>query len=199
MIIINEGYMSRVFAYGRVSTIEQSTENQQLALKQHGYSIEPQRWFAEQISGGTPALKRPAFSRLVDRMEAGDSLIVLKLDRLGRDVQDVLSTIEVLANRQIHVKSLDLDGVDLTSAAGKLQLTVLAAVAAFERDRIKERTKEGLKRAQAEGKILGRPVATETTKTVQAAKAKGLSQSAVAAELHLGIATVKRHWNKHPS
>jgi putative DNA-invertase from lambdoid prophage Rac len=132
-------------------------------------------------------------------MEAGDSLIVLKLDRLGRDVQDVLSTIEVLANRQIHVKSLDLDGVDLTSAAGKLQLTVLAAVAAFERDRIKERTKEGLKRAQAEGKKLGRPVATETTKTVQAAKARGLSQSAVAAELHLGIATVKRHWNKHPS
>lgn len=190
--------MSRIFAYGRVSTIEQSTENQQLALQQHGFVIQPQRWFAEQISGGTPALKRPEFSRLVDRMEAGDCLIVLKLDRLGRDVQDVLSTIEVLASRQIHVKSLDLDGVDLTSAAGKLQLTVLAAVAAFERDRIKERTKEGLKRAHAEGKKLGRPVATETTKAVQIAKAKGLSQSAVAAELNLGIATVKRHWKKNP-
>lgn len=188
--------MSRIFAYGRVSTIEQSTDNQQLALQQQGFTIQPQRWFAEQISGGTPALKRPEFARMVDRMEAGDSLVVLKLDRLGRDVQDVLSTIEVLASRHIHVKSLDLDGVDLTSAAGKLQLTVLAAVAAFERDRIKERTKEGLKRAHAQGKKLGRPAATETTKAVQIAKAKGLSQSAVAAELHLGIATVKRHWNK---
>ncbi|MNP74129.1 hypothetical protein D3C76_1709510 [compost metagenome] len=73
---------------------------------------------------------------------------------------------------------------------------MLAGVAAFERDRIKERTKEGLKQAQAEGKKLGRPVATGTTAAVQARKAKGLSQSEVAAELEIGIATVKRHWNK---
>ncbi|MNR48652.1 putative DNA-invertase from lambdoid prophage Rac [compost metagenome] len=75
-------------------------------------------------------------------------------------------------------------------------MTVLAAVAAFERDRIKERTKEGLKRAQAEGKKLGRPVATDTTAAVQKEKAKGLSQSEVAEVLEIGIATVKRHWNK---
>lgn len=188
--------MSRIFAYGRVSTLEQSTDNQLLALQQKGYAIQEQRWFSEQISGGTPALQRPEFSKLVDRLEAGDSLVVLKLDRLGRDVQDVLTTIEALSARSIHVKSLDLEGVDLTSAAGKLQLTVLAAVAAFERDRIKERTKEGLKRARAEGKKLGRPVATDTTAAVQALKAKGLTQSQVAAELDRGIATVKRHWKK---
>ena len=188
--------MSRLFAYGRVSTLEQSTDNQLLALQQKGFSIQPQRWFAEQISGGTPALQRPEFSKLVDRMEAGDSLVVLKLDRLGRDVQDILATIEALAGRNIHVKSLDLDGVDLTSAAGRLQLTVLAAVAAFERDRIKERTKEGLKRARAEGKKLGRPVATDTTAAVQAQKDKGLSQSETALALNIGIATVKRHWQK---
>lgn len=185
-----------MFAYGRVSTLEQSTENQLLALQQKGFSVQPQRWFAEQISGGSPALKRPEFSKMVERMEAGDSLVVLKLDRLGRDVQDVLTTIEALANRGIHVKSLDLEGVDLASAAGKLQLTVLAAVAAFERDRIKERTKEGLRRARAEGKRLGRPHAVNTTAAVQSWKAKGLSQHAVAVELDLGIATVKRHWNK---
>ncbi|APE99919.1 MULTISPECIES: recombinase family protein [Pseudomonas] len=188
--------MSRTFAYGRVSTLEQSTDNQLLALQQKGFDIQPQRWFAEQVSGGMPALHRPEFSKMADRMEAGDSLVVLKLDRLGRDVQDVLATIEVLAARNIHVKSLDLEGVDLTSAAGKLQLTVLAAVAAFERDRITERTKEGLKRAVNDGKILGRPAAVRTTKAVQEQKAKGLSQSEAAAAMKVGIATIKRHWNK---
>lgn len=188
--------MSRIFAYGRVSTAEQTTENQLLALQQLGFTIQPQRWFHEKISGGAPALQRQQFGRMIDRMEPGDCLIVLKLDRLGRDVQDVLKTIEVLADKKIHVRSLDLDGVDLTSAAGKLQLTVLAAVAAFERDRIKERTKEGIKRAQASGKRLGRPAALATNQAVQQAKANGLSQSATATQLTLGIATIKRHWNQ---
>lgn len=185
--------MNRVFAYGRVSTLEQSTDNQLVALQQKGFQIQPHRWFAEQVSGGTPAMQRPEFSRLADRMEEGDMLVVLKLDRLGRDVQDVLATIESLAARSIHVRSLDLDGVDLTSAAGKLQLTVLAAVAAFERDRIKERTKEGLARTAKKG---GRPQAVGTTKAVQAWKLKGLSQSQVASELGLSLPTIKRHWNK---
>jgi len=148
---------------------------------------------AESISGGVPALQRPQFARLVDRMEAKDTLLVLKLDRLGRDVQDVLSTVEHLAQKQIHVKSLDLDGVDLTSAAGRLQLTVLAAVAAFERDRIRERTKEGLARST---KKAGRRPALETTKRVQRAKENGLTQSQAAAELQISLPTVKRHWNK---
>jgi len=185
--------MSRVFGYGRVSTLEQETENQRLALKQKGYDIQPQRWFAEQISGGVPALQRPEFSRMVDRLEAGDVLVVLKLDRLGRDVQDVLATIEELSARSIHVKSFDLDGVDLTSAAGKLQLTVLAAVAAFERDRIRERTKEGLARSH---KKPGRPVALTTTKKVQVCKKRGLTQSQAAKELGISVPTIKRHWNK---
>lgn len=185
--------MNRIFAYGRVSTLEQSTDNQLMALQQKGFDVQPHRWFAEQVSGGVPALQRPEFSKLADRMEAGDMLVVLKLDRLGRDVQDVLSTIEEMAARSIHVRSLDLDGVDLTSAAGKLQLTVLAAVAAFERDRIKERTKEGLARTS---KKAGRPEALGTTRAVQACKAKGMSQSKASKELGLSLPTVKRHWNK---
>ncbi|MCO8165488.1 recombinase family protein [Pseudomonas sp. 21LCFQ010] len=185
--------MNRVFAYGRVSTLEQSTDNQLMALQQKGFEIQSHRWFAEQVSGGTPAMQRPEFSRMTDRMEAGDMLVVLKLDRLGRDVQDVLATIEILAERGIHVRSVDLDGVDLTSAAGKLQLTVLAAVAAFERDRIRERTKEGLARSDKKG---GRPEATGTTKLVQACKSRGLSQSQSVSELGLSLPTIKRHWNK---
>ncbi|WP_418903705.1 recombinase family protein [Pokkaliibacter plantistimulans] len=72
-------------------------------------------------------------------------------------------------------------------------MTVLAAVAAFERDRIKERTKEGLARST---KKAGRPVASSTTSAVQACKTKGLTQSQSAAELGISLPTVKRHWNK---
>lgn len=185
--------MSRLFGYGRVSTTEQHTDNQLVALNAKGFDIQPNRWFSEQISGGIPALQRPQFSRMAERMEKGDSLIVLKLDRLGRDVQDVLATVERLAAEGIHVRSLDLDGVDLTSAAGKLQLTVLAAVAAFERDRIKERTREGLARST---KKAGRPVAVNTTKAVQQLKLEGMTQLEVTKRLNISLPTVKRHWNK---
>lgn len=181
----------RVFCYCRVSTSDQTTENQVQAIQQRGFQIESHRVFAEVVSGAVPALQRPEFSRLADRLEAGDKLVVLKLDRLGRDVQDVLKTIETLAERKVHVHSLDLDGVDLTSAAGKLQLTVLAAVAAFERQRIAERTKEGQARS---GKKGGRPPALETTAKVQAAKQAGLTQSQAATHLGLSLPTIKRHW-----
>lgn len=184
--------MSRLFGYGRVSTTEQHTDNQLVALASRGFDIKPTRWFSEQISGGTPALQRPQFSKMVERIEAGDTLVVLKLDRLGRDVQDVLATVEKLASDGIHVRSLDLDGVDLTCAAGKLQLTVLAAVAAFERDRIRERTKEGLARSNKKG---GRPVAVGTTKAVQELKTQNLTQAQTAAKLAISLPTVKRHWN----
>lgn len=184
--------VSRLFGYGRVSTLEQSTENQLLALRQRGFEIKEGRWFVDKISGGAPALARESFSRMADRMESGDVLVVLKLDRLGRDVQDILATIEAFSAREIQVRSMDLDGVDLTSAAGRLQLTVLAAVASFERDRIRERTVEGLARSEKRG---GRPVAVKTTSRVQAMKQKGLSQSEAATALGISLPTVKRHWN----
>ena len=74
--------MSRLFGYGRVSTTEQNTDNQLVALTSKGFDIKPTRWFSEQISGGVPALQRPQFSKMAERMEAGDTLVVLKLDRL---------------------------------------------------------------------------------------------------------------------
>ena len=77
-----------------------------------------------------------------------------------------------------------------------MTMQVLGAVAEFERDLLIERTQSGLKRAKAEGKKLGRPEAVDTTKAVQKAKAKNMTQAEVAAELDIGIATVKRHWNK---
>lgn len=188
--------MSRTFAYCRVSTSEQTTENQIIAIRQAGYDVLDSRVVSEVVSGGVQAMKRKAFSELVNhKLEAGDKLVVLKLDRLGRDNIDVQQTISMLLDKGIDVVSLDLPVSNLASAEGKLMLQMFSAFAEFEKSRITERTKEGLDRAKKEGKKLGRPVATDTYKRVQESKAIGLSQAKAASALGLGIATVKRHWN----
>jgi len=188
--------MSRTFLYCRVSTSAQFNENQVQEVKAAGFDVQPTRVVEETISGSVPASERPGFQKLLERIESGDVLIVTKLDRLGRNAMDVRQTVEQLASAGIRVHCLALGGVDLTSPAGKMTMQVLSAVAEFERDLLIERTQQGLKRAKAEGKKLGRPEATDTTRAVLEMKAQNKSQSAVAQELGIGIATVKRHWNK---
>ncbi len=194
--------MSRTFAYCRVSTSEQTTENQIMAIRQAGYDIPDSRVISETVSGGVQAMKRKEFANMVtnklegkDKDKPGDKLVVLKLDRLGRDNIDVQQTILMLMEKGIDVVSLDLPVSNLASAEGKLMLQMFSAFAEFEKSRIIERTKEGLERAKAEGKKLGRPVATDTLKRVQEAKAKGLSQSKAVLELGLSLPTIKRNWN----
>ena len=149
----------RTFAYCRVSTDGQTTDNQALEIAAQGFSIEPQRLIAETVSGSTAAMQRKGFARLVDRLEAGDVLVVTKLDRLGRNAMDVRATVTMLEAKGVRVHCLALAGVDLTSAAGKMTMSVIAAVAEFERDLLVERTQAGLTRAKADGKTLGRPSA----------------------------------------
>lgn len=150
-----------VFGYGRVSTGQQTTENQRLELEKVGHVIEPDYWFADEgVSGKVPASQRPAFKRLIGHMRKGETLVVSKLDRLGRDAIDVLQTVRLLAEREIKVVVVQLGGADLASPAGKLLLSMLAAVAEMERDLLVERTQAGLERAKAEGKVLGRPPKT---------------------------------------
>lgn len=149
--------MSRVFAYCRVSTTDQTTENQRLEIKAAGFAIESHRQIEENISGSVAAKERPGFMKLIDRMEGGDVLVVTKLDRLGRNAMDVRATVEKLANSGIRVHCLALGGVDLTSPAGKMTMQVIAAVAEFERDLLIERTQSGIMRAKTAGKRFGRP------------------------------------------
>lgn len=189
----------RTFFYCRVSTNDQETDNQVLEIKSRGYEADDDCIIHETISGSVEAMKRPEFSNLVNyALKKGDRLVVLKLDRLGRDNIDVQQTINMLSEKGIQVISLDLPVTDLQSDTGKLMLQLIASFAEFERSRIRERTREGLKRAKSEGKALGRPVAVKTFELVQKAKAKGLSQKAVSDELKLSLATVKRHWNDRP-
>lgn len=147
------------FAYGRVSTKEQSTENQRLEIQQAGYQVD--YWFADEgVSGKVMAQQRPQFARLLTQIRDGETLVVSKLDRLGRDAHDVGGTIKHLATRSIKVIVLQLGALDLTSPAGKMMLTMLAAVAELERDLLVERTQAGLARAKQQGKVLGRPATT---------------------------------------
>ena len=131
--------MPRVFAYCRVSTTDQTTENQKLEIVAAGFAIEARRLVDESISGSVAAKERPGFIKLIDRMESGDVLVVTKLDRLGRNAMDVRSTVEQLASAGVRVHCLALGGVDLTSPAGKMTMQVIAAVAEFERDLLIER------------------------------------------------------------
>lgn len=188
--------MSRTFLYCRVSTSTQFTENQVQEVKSAGFDVQAGRVVEETVSGSIPASERAGFQKLLDRVESGDVLIVTKLDRLGRNAMDVRQTVEMLAGRGIRVHCLALGGVDLTSAAGKMTMQVLGAVAEFERDLLIERTQTGLRRAKSEGRKLGRPEAKDTTAAVKRLKAKDMTQAQVAADLKIGIATVKRHWNK---
>lgn len=144
------------FAYARVSTGQQTVENQRLEIESAGYVID--YWFADEgVSGKVPAQQRPQFCKLVDRIREGETLVVCKLDRLGRDSVDVLSTLRDLEARQVRVIVLQLGTTDLTSPAGKLLVTMLAAVSEMERDLLIERTQAGLATARAKGARFGRP------------------------------------------
>lgn len=186
--------MSRVFAYCRVSTADQTTDNQAQEIQSAGFAISPHRVVTETVSGSQAASERPEFRRLLDRLERGDVLVVTKLDRLGRSAVDVRNTVDGLAGMGVRVHCLALGGMDLTSAAGKLQMQVLAAVAEFELDLIKERTAAGLARAKEEGKRLGRPSALSPAQAQQVRErlARQESVSALAREFNVGRATVQR-------
>lgn len=149
--------MTRVFAYLRVSTATQTTDNQLQEIRAAGFAVDPKRVLAETVSGSMAASERTGFSKLLDKMEEGDVLVVTKLDRLGRNAMDVRATVEALTGLGVRVHCLQLGGMDLTSAAGKMTMGVLNAVAEFERDLLIERTEAGLARARAEGKRMGRP------------------------------------------
>ncbi|MFN3776603.1 recombinase family protein [Sphingomonas parapaucimobilis] len=186
--------MTRTFLYCRVSTSDQSTDNQVNEVEAAGFKVEPRRIVVETVSGSVPAMERKGFAKLLDRMEAGDVLLVTKLDRLGRNAMDVRSTVDRLSDEGIRVHCLALGGVDLTSPAGRMSMQVIAAVAEFERDLLIERTQAGLNRAKAQGKALGRPQSLNTVQQEEiiAARAQGVSLGVLAAKYGVSRAAIQR-------
>lgn len=186
--------MARTFAYCRVSTTDQTTDNQVREIEAAGFAVEAKRIVVETVSGSVPAMERKGFARLRDKLEAGDVLIVTKLDRLGRNAMDVRATVDALAGDNVRVHCLALGGVDLTSPAGRMTMGVIAAVAEFERDLLIERTQAGLTRAKAEGRTLGRPAALDATQqaTIRARRSAGVSLGVLAKEYAVSRAAIQR-------
>src|SRR3954452_19771426 len=186
--------MSRAFAYLRVSTAGQTTDNQLGEIAAAGFAIEPRRVVTETVSGSLATARRLGFARLLDRLGPGDVLVVTKLDRLGRNATDVGSTVARLAGTGVRVHCLALGGVDLTSSTGKLTIGVINAVTEFERDLLVERTQAGLSRAKAEGRRLGRPASLtlEQRKEVARRLGEGATVSALAREFKTSRQTILR-------
>jgi DNA invertase Pin-like site-specific DNA recombinase len=140
------------FGYVRVSTADQNPDLQTDALLKHG--VDPDRIYVDIGSGRN--FDRPELRALLKALRQGDELVVWRLDRIGRSTKDLLATVEQLGAQGIDFTSLH-ERIETSSAGGKLMLTVFAAIAAFERDLLIERTNAGLASARARGRKGGRP------------------------------------------
>lgn len=186
--------MSRTFASCRVSTSDQTTDNQVREIAAAGFVVTKARTITETVSGSMAAMERKEFVKLVEKLEDGDVLIVTKMDRLGRNAMDVRATVERLEAVGVRVHCLALGGVDLTSPAGKMTMQVINAVSEFERDLLIERTHSGLDRAKAEGKKFGRPSALtdEQKGDVRRLLAQGVPVAEIARQFDTTRQTIMR-------
>lgn len=181
--------MTRVgdmLGYARVSTVEQNTDEQKARLKTAGAI----RVFEDVISGRK--FDRPGLNELIKQARPGDSLCVIRLDRLGRSLKELLETVDDLKARGINLVSLE-EKLDTSSAAGELVFHVFGAIAHFERRLISERTRDGIAAARKRGKYPGRPrLDVDTVSAVQKLVAGGLSPGQAAKQLGIGRSTAYR-------
>ncbi len=175
--------------YSRVSTSDQNSALQLDALKKAGC----ERIFDETASGAKQ--DRPELAKALEYCRDGDVLVVWKLDRLARSLKQLIATVEELENRGIQFQSIT-EGLDTTSAGGKLVFHIMGALAEFERNLIRERTIAGLESARQRGRLGGRPRALDD-RDIVAAKAlladESLSVNDVAQRLKVSPATIYRH------
>ncbi|MBO6920487.1 MAG: recombinase family protein [Rhizobiaceae bacterium] len=178
--------MVQTLGYARVSTPDQDMSGQIDRLKEAGAS----RIFQDVISGKT--FERPGLTAFVDFARPGDTLIVARLDRLGRSLKELLETVEGLHDTGIGLISLE-ERIDTTSAAGELIFHVFGAIAHFERRLISERTKDGIKAARAQGRKPGRPpLEAETVLALQNLVKAGMTAGQAAKQLGIARSTAYR-------
>src|SRR3989338_6596052 len=141
--------------YARVSTADQHLRMQEDALKSAGC----EEIYSDVISGVKS--QRPGLEKALSFVREGDTIVVWKLDRLGRSIQNLIKTITLLIEKKIGFKSLQ-ENIDTSTSGGKLIFHIFSALAEFERDLIQERTQAGLKAARVRGKMGGRPPLLDT-------------------------------------
>lgn len=175
-----------ILGYARVSTNQQDLEIQRQRLKRAGAI----KIFEDVISG--KVFKRPGLDELIKYARPNDLLCVVRLDRLGRSLKELLETVEFLKTHQVGLMSLE-EKIDTSSAAGELVFHVFGAIAHFERRLISERTKDGIAAARLRGKKPGRPALDkETLESAMKLVASGTSPTNTARQLHIGRSTLYR-------
>lgn len=185
----------RAGIYARVSTSDQTCENQLLELRRY---VEARGWTIakEYVDHGVSGVKerRPALDDLVKdaKRRRFDVLVCWRLDRLGRNLRHLVTMLEDLQHVGVAFVSLG-EGIDCTTPAGKLQLHILAALAEFERERIRERVMAGLQRARTNGRRLGRPKTRVPVQQLEAVAA--LPVNTAAERLGVSRSTLKR-WRR---
>jgi DNA invertase Pin-like site-specific DNA recombinase len=181
-----------VFGYARVSTDDQTCENQRLTIEAK-YS--KPRWYQDEaVSGSIPALQRPALADVLKLAKEGDTVVVVAIDRLGRNTLDVLDTVETLRKKGVSVVSLR-ENFDLSTPFGGFMLTLLAGLATLEKATIKERQLAGINRARLEGKNLGK-VKTIDDKEVSKWRAdNNASIKQTSVHFSISLSSVKRACN----
>lgn len=187
-----------LISYARVSTHEQLLDLQLDALAKAG--VEPDKIFTDTIS--SRKAERPELKRALDQLRPGDTLVVWRLDRLARSLQELISLVNLIHAKGADIKSLT-EHMDTTTPGGKLVFHVFASVAEFERDIIQERTKAGLEAARARGRKGGRPpLDKDASKRKKIDMAKALhddptnSIEDICKTLHISRATLYRWLGK---
>jgi DNA invertase Pin-like site-specific DNA recombinase len=183
--------MNKVVGYARVSTIDQNLDLQIDDLQKAGCD----QIFQEKISGSTK--DRPELEMCLADLKSGDTLMVWRIDRLGRSMIHLVSVINDLRERQIHFKSIQDGAIDTTSASGELVFNIFASMAQFERRLIQERTQAGLAAARARGKFGGRKEIKPNDPRVITAKTlhadKTMSIQAICKILNISKASLYRY------
>jgi DNA invertase Pin-like site-specific DNA recombinase len=184
-----------LIGYARVSTQDQTLHLQQDALNQAGCD----QVYTDTASGSASATERTGLEQALSHLRKGDTLVVWRLDRLGRSLKHLIETVTALDERGIGFRSIT-ENIDTTTSGGKLVFHIFGALAEFERDIIRERTQAGLQAARARGRRGGRPKRHPSSKKVAMARAlyadKTNSVSEICKTLGISRATLYRHLNE---
>ena len=180
--------MNKIFGYARVSTIDQNLDTQIEALEKFGCD----RIFQDKISGITT--QRLALDEMLAILREGDTVVVARFFRLGRNRDHLIYLVNDFAKRKVHFKALDV-GIDTTTPAGKLILSIFASLAEFDRETILEKTRAGQLLAKAKGKHIGRPVGInqQNFEKVKIALEKQMSVAEIVNLTGISISSVKRY------
>lgn len=181
-----------VFHYSRVSTDEQSVENQRITAEDSDYKVD--HWFYDKgVSGGILALDRKYFKLMSDQMVEGDCLLVSSVDRIGRNTADVIKTIEHFQSRNIKVCVLAYGSLDLTSEIGMAMISIAAVFAQLERSYLKTRTKAGMKRVKEAGVKIGQPlkITPDNLSDIVKERAQGVSFEAIGKKYSMSKNTIQ--------